>query len=549
MVKTNGPMIGILVSIIVIVVIIIVIIFFINSDRSGNKGNVRKLQKGRITSRTCKVDSECPIGMRCSNSKCIPISENTLRSQRKRRRRSRHKVLTKSGGSVGKTKRRSSTKLRELTNNDPVVDSNKQYTRHISRSSSSARQHERSSNPPPASEDVTIKQETQMDDNTNMRNQPNANITMGSPNPPPNPNGVVILKGPQMKRDQNGLQYYENVTSNLNNKLSNDQPQHEHNTTNQNVTPINNIPVQSPQIINRGIDVPNFKGKFGGTLNHNPWEPEEDNIYYNNRINPVGPNVVNMSVRSEFSSEPSFKRAWGYDGPVDVRSNYSDSDAASSISEVHFKHNTNELCRYDGMVVDGNKINVTSIVDVIGFSRYVIFLYDDGKFLVESDDDRRRIMTDVKMDSIYAYDGNIFGLSDGSLYSLDMSSFEGNNWIFHLEEIYGNNIVWVNVTHNQDFLWVQNGEDGMLYNIDRNCIRRDFIPKYIRRYYGMSDNIYIDLNINTCSGIHYPSSKEIKDAISLAIDHYGNIITITKENGVIYNKIKLVNWVPYYLRL
>jgi hypothetical protein len=196
---------------------------------------------------------------------------------------------------------------------------------------------------------------------------------------------------------------------------------------------------------------------------------------------------------------------------------------------------------------------VQPIIDVCSFSNSTIALLSDGSIIKEvasqneTDIERSSISTNVTLIRLEAFNGYLYGISKGSLYKLDNSTYKNRKWIFTLVNNMPINIIHTSATLKSNHLWLQTTEKGYIIDERLNIISTLKIETGKRRIYGSDLDHYIEININECVGVSMPGSKNINNICGGGMTYNDEIISISVEMRGKFKEVRLVNWTPYYL--
>ena len=144
----------------------------------------------------------------------------------------------------------------------------------------------------------------------------------------------------------------------------------------------------------------------------------------------------------------------------------------------------------------------------------------------------------MQIQAIVSYDGYIYALINKELYMID--DIDDKKWEWKKVEWAPADIINITTTYDNANLWIQTSTKGMLYGADNEKISEEEYM-YNRRNYGKDSTTYIDIYNNTA----IYQGKKIANIVDAILSYYGDVISI--KIGDSYNKLRMINWKPYYL--
>ena len=204
-----------------------------------------------------------------------------------------------------------------------------------------------------------------------------------------------------------------------------------------------------------------------------------------------------------------------------------------------------------------------NVIDVCSYSDSVVSLLANGNIIkeVKSCDskgiEKISIKNNIKIGSLSAFDGRLYGVSNGTLFALDNSTYTLKKWLWYQCSWAPIGIIYMNATLMGDHLWLQTDTDGMLYNKGLQIEERITLDKLnengihnrnVKRVYGLDKKTYINIRTSTCDGTLFPSMKYIDNICDAVIDNYGELTVVKRDQLKDISGVRMVNWVPYYLR-
>ena len=214
----------------------------------------------------------------------------------------------------------------------------------------------------------------------------------------------------------------------------------------------------------------------------------------------------------------------------------------------------NADCRA-GEICEGSKIKVDGVdrfqfaghqtVDVASFGpanqRDVIFLLDDGTL-------RRSngtvIRSQLKLTAIFETGARFYGIHNGRVFRLRRTN---PIWTWKQVKWSPSNIVYSNVSLNQEFLWLQvprvadpksidptAGFKGFLFQFRKSCrrprlVRTEQLPLANIRVYGTDDRTFLTIDQITETGTLFKLGQfeTITDIVNGAVTNSGSVLKIT----------------------
>src|SRR3990167_369647 len=193
------------------------------------------------------------------------------------------------------------------------------------------------------------------------------------------------------------------------------------------------------------------------------------------------------------------------------------------------------------------------VSDVCSFSNAILALLSDGNIIKEFPDgnggtERVRIQSHpVKLERLEPFGGYIYGVSNGKLYKLDSSTYSTKKWKWVECQWAPFGIIHTSSSLNDKNLWLQTSNHGYLYNSDLE--QRESVPISGKlRVYGTDNLTFIEFDPNNCSGVVMPVGVKYSNMCGGALTYHGDVISIRPDQRKLYSGIRLINWVPYYIR-
>jgi len=304
------------------------------------------------------------------------------------------------------------------------------------------------------------------------------------------------------------------------------------------VDPRLSIPKQEGQIRLPRYDIP----KYDQSLN-NP-------VLLQNTFNVVSNPTTNKTISEDART--------GCSQAIDIVSN-DDTDSFESLNDspcildkgIKMTKSKIEIrCKHDS-----GKVNEYGVIDVCSYSSNVLFLLDSGNIIKDGPTERGIvIINNVKLEHIESNGGYLYGLSKGSVYRLDSNTYSLKKWRWSLCNWSPIGIRSMSSTLDGKNLFLQNESVGYIYNAGGGGQVKEVRMLGKRRVYGLDLNNYIDFDLNNKTAIivnlnNRSSDKIEKDVRSGVLTYHNEPIFLRECDTHIYQEIRLVNWIPYYIKI
>jgi hypothetical protein len=168
----------------------------------------------------------------------------------------------------------------------------------------------------------------------------------------------------------------------------------------------------------------------------------------------------------------------------------------------------------------------THYLDGEEYGKYTLYLISPTNIELYYEDVIRFISTsNIKIDRIINYDSQLYALSSGLLYELDLSeNLSVSRWNFRRSNLYkGNDIISLSSTLNHQYLFIQTQSTGILYGPDESMISIDNYNINNRRVFGSHYESYLDYEYDTgrsptIDDLLYPVITPDNQIIGLPLD-------------------------------
>lgn len=250
--------------------------------------------------------------------------------------------------------------------------------------------------------------------------------------------------------------------------------------------------------------------------------------------------VSTLTVRQVFASPISTDDEVNSNGSYtddlfDIRSGSSTTDSIDSVDSVRVIQNK---------PIVNERINNIAVIDVCSYSDSVIFLLDNGYIIVEQNNVRRTIRTNVKLRRIISFSGYIYGIGQNQkLYVLP--HFSHDNWQFQHVDWAPEKLIHISITHSSSYLWLQTDTTGYLYDTPGTLLSE--MTYHGRRIYGRDLEHYIDLDVDKHTIEVHPTLETKENVYDAALSYYDDVLVIDVKDSDKFIGIAMVNWKPYYI--
>ena len=216
-------------------------------------------------------------------------------------------------------------------------------------------------------------------------------------------------------------------------------------------------------------------------------------------------------------------------------------------------------CRYpsnQGTVLPAAQPNTSDkivtgspVIDVAQYSTYALYLLADGNIIKqvnESQDTRTRVSNNVKLTQIATFNGYLYGVSAGSLYTLDAATFDQSKWIWKPVDWAPIQILELSPTYDGNYMWFNTREGGMLFDASHRVVSTVKDAR-VKRYYGKDSKSYIEVRMGDNKAMIYPSKKTVLGIRGGILTHDDQLVRIPDTDKTI-SHYRLLQWKPYVVR-
>jgi hypothetical protein len=200
----------------------------------------------------------------------------------------------------------------------------------------------------------------------------------------------------------------------------------------------------------------------------------------------------------------------------------------------------NEMGEMVFMLPDMNS-NVIDVTDTSNGS--LLALMDDGSLIEIIGETSFLLLSPIYVDALLTFSGKTLSVANGKIHALKGADVN-DNLIWDPVKWSPMNIIHWSKTLDDEYLWVQNTEEGFLFDKSGALVNHENTNKY--RTYGENSDIYVDLSKNNGKAV-LSTGAEVDDVFSVAFNHDG-MTGITSEqhrNGIM--SIKFLSGQMYYI--
>jgi len=256
-----------------------------------------------------------------------------------------------------------------------------------------------------------------------------------------------------------------------------------------------------------------------------------------------------FSVRSRDSAD-GWRSGEGSENEVN------NSKSSGELSTPYLQHGDVRYCKCGGAVEHSHSSvpNLISrpghgVLDVISYSKMVIFLHQNGNMSWEQDGKRTKVRCNIKASRLDKHGGYLYALASGLLYRLDNATLNSKHrWQWILCSWSPAGLIHTSSTLDGIYLWLQDSNNGYLYNQEYELIETVEMGQ-LRRRYGNTISEYVTYHPSVCDATVSISgtTTEYKGICNALLTREGQLIAIGRNDLENYSDVKLVNWMPYFI--
>ena len=228
----------------------------------------------------------------------------------------------------------------------------------------------------------------------------------------------------------------------------------------------------------------------------------------------------------------------------------------------HHKYKVSDASRTLSVTSSGSSEILDDIkaLDLASHSNSNLALLSPTKIYREYTDNSCRpqnITTNISIQHLQSFAGELYAISTGQIYTLNVTTYESNCWHFarsehhNLQNLMG--IIHTSASLDGKLLWIQNSETGYSLDAQLNLLHTSAILPDTVRVYGKTSSQYITINTKNCTatatGIASVTGNELSNVCRGVISYSGKITSISPAQLDQYKDVKLLNWKPTYIRV
>lgn len=182
------------------------------------------------------------------------------------------------------------------------------------------------------------------------------------------------------------------------------------------------------------------------------------------------------------------------------------------------------------------------------FSNETLYLTREGFIYGDSHHHMRKIQANRHLLRIIVFDGQLYGLTKHELAILSIDYYDTSFWVFKKVKWAPCDIVYVNTTLDEDYLWIQT--KNKCYLIDCQGYKKK-IKTCHKRVYGKNIKNYLEFNnqFECHIVINDKRMETVKGVMSGVMDYRNQIYFVDLNQQYLYCDVRLVNDKPYYIDL
>ncbi len=249
------------------------------------------------------------------------------------------------------------------------------------------------------------------------------------------------------------------------------------------------------------------------------------------------------------STEPSFSNSEHADRSLSIYSdesfeNYSTRTPSPYTESV--SKDVNSPIHYNGKSINFKDSNFDAQqIDIIYYNDKYIILLRNGNLILENKSSKqtKNVISTIAMSRIIVFNGYIYGLSDGILYRLDMSTYSSPVWDWAILNDMVQKVTHVSVPLNMEHLWVQTIDNkGYIFDGKFEIINEFVVENGTYRIYGMGLKNWVLVNTNDNTATLYPSNYVIHKVYDAALSHDNQVVVSEDPNRL----VRITNWKVAY---
>lgn len=214
-----------------------------------------------------------------------------------------------------------------------------------------------------------------------------------------------------------------------------------------------------------------------------------------------------------------------------------------SSPKAYFMKRDDEIIMFNGYAADLISDIVQDGSRVLG-----ILKTDKQTILVQKGDNMTSVTSRVLVDRIIVFRGDVYVISGGKLMSRDPECFNRNCWYWNLVQGFPTDIVWIAVTGDDEYLWLQTATTGYLYDCRRRLVSQVTMPGTTIRIYGRQKKAYADIDTLTGNMLIHDCPKTFTDVGTGTFNQCNNDLIFVRQNTLAYvTGMRSLEWGVWYL--
>nr|QBK91932.1 MAG: transmembrane protein [Pithovirus LCPAC304] len=200
------------------------------------------------------------------------------------------------------------------------------------------------------------------------------------------------------------------------------------------------------------------------------------------------------------------------------------------------------------MVMSRGDIKQSPVIDVTSYSNTVLALMKNGNIIRETDEVRDMVANNINLKRLESFNGTLYGVSvDGRMFKLNNDTFETKKWMWNVAS-FPTGVTHTSATLNGKHFWVQTADTGLLYDRKMCVVDKETPFKNKKRVYGNDRKTFIEIDLQTNTGMLYPNKSRVKDVAGAIITHENQLKVLRPSQTRLFSDIRLINWTPAYIK-
>ena len=200
------------------------------------------------------------------------------------------------------------------------------------------------------------------------------------------------------------------------------------------------------------------------------------------------------------------------------------------------------------MVMSRGDIKQSPVIDVTSYSNTVLALMKSGNIIRETDEVRDMVANNINLKRLESFNGTLYGVSvDGRMFKLNNDTFETKKWMWNVAS-FPTGVTHTSATLNGKHFWVQTADTGLLYDRKMRVVDKETPFKNKKRVYGNDRKTFIEIDLQTNTGMLYPNKSRVKEVAGAIITHENQLKVLRPSQTRLFSDIRLINWTPAYIK-